>query len=58
MQYRKHEDAVVTSSKTLWSAKVSLVRWIRSKVQFEFPTNVWAVEKGLLEEEGVFWWDR
>ncbi|KAG8964624.1 hypothetical protein FRC00_001600 [Tulasnella sp. 408] len=36
LQYRKPGDDVVTQSKTVWQEKVDLVRWIRSKIEFEF----------------------
>ncbi|KIO18401.1 hypothetical protein M407DRAFT_31951 [Tulasnella calospora MUT 4182] len=55
MQYRIPGEDVVTSSKSEWLAKVSMVCQIRSKIQFEFPTNVMAVGLDLREEEGLFW---
>ncbi|KAG9042143.1 hypothetical protein FS837_011242 [Tulasnella sp. UAMH 9824] len=55
MQYRKPGDDIVTRSKTVSRKKVDLVRWIRSKIEFEFGEDGVAVGPVLQEEEGVFW---
>ncbi|KAG9036246.1 hypothetical protein FS837_001725 [Tulasnella sp. UAMH 9824] len=56
MQYRMPVDDIVIGAEDEWREMVDMVRWIRSKVQFEFPTNV-EMDAGLelREEEGVFW---
>ncbi|KAG8959217.1 hypothetical protein FRC00_001829 [Tulasnella sp. 408] len=54
LQCRK-PGQVVIRSKTVWREKVDLVRWIRSKVEFEFETDGVAVGLDLQGEEGVFW---
>ncbi|KIO18398.1 hypothetical protein M407DRAFT_31948 [Tulasnella calospora MUT 4182] len=55
MQYRIPGDDIVASSEDEWLAKVNMVRWIRSKIRFELPTNVVPFGLDLREEEGVFW---
>lgn len=55
LQYQKPSDEIVTQSKTFWKEKVDLVRWIRSKVEFEFETDWMDVSPDMQEEEGVFW---
>ncbi|KAG8912617.1 hypothetical protein FRC01_004995, partial [Tulasnella sp. 417] len=58
LQYRKPGDDTIAHSKTAWRQKVDLVRWIKSKVEFEFERygQVNVPRAGLEEEEGV-WWD-
>ncbi|KIO18399.1 hypothetical protein M407DRAFT_31949 [Tulasnella calospora MUT 4182] len=59
MQYRiPGDDIVASSSEYEWLARVNMVRWIRSKIKFEFPTDVGPSGLDLREEEGVFWGPR
>ncbi|KAG8940998.1 hypothetical protein FRC04_004854 [Tulasnella sp. 424] len=53
VQCRDPADEVVTGSEATWHAAVDRVRWIRSKVEFEFP--ICKSEDGLQEMEGVVW---
>ncbi|KAG8924805.1 hypothetical protein FRC00_004702 [Tulasnella sp. 408] len=54
VQYRKPGDDVV-QSKAIWREKVDVIRWIRSKVEFELERTEVAVGPGMEEEEGVLW---
>lgn len=55
MQYRIREEDILTSPEDEWREKVKLLRWVRSKIQFEFPTDVAAVGSDFQEEKKVFW---
>ncbi|KAG8964626.1 hypothetical protein FRC00_001602 [Tulasnella sp. 408] len=54
VQYRKPGDDVV-QSKAVWREKVDVIRWIKSKIEFELERNEVAVGPGMEEEEGVLW---
>ncbi|KIO31432.1 hypothetical protein M407DRAFT_19573 [Tulasnella calospora MUT 4182] len=56
LQFRQPGDDFVVQPKAVWREKVDLVRWIRSKVGFDFEEGVVEVVRpDLQEEEGVFW---
>ncbi|KAG9042144.1 hypothetical protein FS837_011243 [Tulasnella sp. UAMH 9824] len=55
LQYRTPGEDVVRQSKAIWREKVDLIRWIRSKVEFDLERNEAAVGSDLEEEEGVVW---
>ncbi|KAG9042140.1 hypothetical protein FS837_011239 [Tulasnella sp. UAMH 9824] len=55
LQYRTPGEDVVRQSKATWREKVDLIRWIKSKVDFELERNEVAVGSDLEEEEGVVW---
>ncbi|KAG9036893.1 hypothetical protein FS837_001575 [Tulasnella sp. UAMH 9824] len=53
LQFRKIGDVIVTGSRSSWSMIVGQMRWIKSRVEFEYPTLKLPI--GLEQEEDVAW---
>ncbi|KAG8902124.1 hypothetical protein FRC00_001565 [Tulasnella sp. 408] len=53
LQFRKTEDVIVTGPKERWRMTVDKMRWIKSRVEFEYPTL--ELPPGFQQEEDVAW---
>ncbi|KAG8917083.1 hypothetical protein FRC01_002673 [Tulasnella sp. 417] len=53
IQARETKDVVITGSREEWRIKVDQMKWIRSRVEFVFPTL--ELPTSLLQEENIAW---
>lgn len=53
LQFRKTEDVIVTGPRQRWRMTVNRMRWIKSRVEFEYPTLQLPTE--FQQEEDVAW---
>ncbi|KAG8941223.1 hypothetical protein FRC04_004675 [Tulasnella sp. 424] len=53
LQSRITGDTVVVGSREKWRTKIDQMRWIKSRVEFEFPTL--RLRPGLPQEEDIAW---
>lgn len=53
LQVRKTKDVIVTGAREEWRIKVDQMRWIKSQVEFVFPTLELSI--GLQQEDDVVW---